>query len=204
MHGAGQSLPAGLGRVRHEHAAEPGSRPSISPKCARAGAPGGLPMPSFDIVSKTDVHEIDNALAGLVREVAQRFDFKGSRCSIERNENELTVAADDELKLKQMQELLRVHITRRKLDPAALDMQKPEKAAGNSVRQIIRIKQGIDREIARTIVKAIKDSKLKVQAAVQGDELRVSGKNRDDLQNCIKLVRAMRIEQPLQYLNFRD
>ncbi|MBL8671238.1 MAG: YajQ family cyclic di-GMP-binding protein [Alphaproteobacteria bacterium] len=161
-------------------------------------------MPSFDIVSKTDVHEIDNALAGLAREVAQRFDFKGSRCSIERNENELTVAADDELKLKQMQELLRVHITRRKLDPAALDMQKPEKAAGNSVRQVIRIKQGIDREIAKTIVKAIKDSKLKVQAAVQGDELRISGKNRDDLQDCIKLVRAMKIEQPLQYLNFRD
>lgn len=161
-------------------------------------------MPSFDIVSKTDVHEIDNALAGLAREVAQRFDFKGSRCSIERNENELTVAADDELKLKQMQELLRVHITRRKLDPAALDMQKPEKAAGNTVRQVIRIKQGIDREIAKSIVKAIKDSKLKLQAAVQGDELRISGKNRDDLQDCIKLVRAMKIEQPLQYLNFRD
>lgn len=161
-------------------------------------------MPSFDIVSKTDVHEIDNALAGLAREVAQRFDFKGSRCSAERNENELTVAADDELKLKQMQELLRVHVTRRKLDPAALDFQKPEKATGNSVRQVIRIKQGIDRELAKTIVKAIKDSKLKVQAAVQGDELRVSGKNRDDLQDCIRLVRGMKIEQPLQYLNFRD
>src|SRR4051812_6064658 len=161
-------------------------------------------MPSFDIVSKTDVHEVDNALAGVTREIEQRFDFKGSHCTIERAENEITVVADDDLKLKQMHELLKVYLTRRKIDAGALDFGKPEKAAGNTVRQVITIRQGIDRDLAKTITKAIKDSKMKVQAAVQGDELRVSGKKIDDLQACIALVKGLKIEQPLQYLNFRD
>lgn len=161
-------------------------------------------MPSFDIVSKTDVHEVDNALAGLLREIGQRFDFKGSRCSAERAEDVITVLADDDPKLKQMQELLRVHITRRKLDAAALDFKPPEKAAGNMLRQVIAIKQGVDKDLAKKITKAIKDSKLKVQAAIQGDELRVSAKKIDDLQAIISLVKAMKIEQPLQYINFRD
>ena len=114
-------------------------------------------MPSFDIVSKTDLTEVDNAIGGVTREVAQRFDFK-----------------------------------------------TPEKASGNTVRQTITVKQGLDQTLAKRIVKEIKDAKLKVQVAIQGDELRVSGKKRDDLQAAIQLVREMKIEQPLQYVNFRD
>lgn len=161
-------------------------------------------MPSFDIVSKTDLTEVDNAVAGVTREVAQRFDFKGSKCTIERSDNTLTILADDDLKLKQMHELLRGYFARRKLDAGALDFKTPEKASGNMVRQEVVVKQGIDRDLAKTIIKAIKDSKQKVQAAIQGDELRVTGKKIDDLQATIALVRGLKIEQPLQYLNFRD
>ncbi len=162
-------------------------------------------MPSFDIVSKTNMAEVDNAVAGVEREIAQRFDFKGSKCSIERKENELVVVADDELKLKQMHELLRVHMTRRKVDPGFLDFSTtPEKAAGNTVRQTIPVRQGVDKELAKRLVKEIKDAKLKVQASIQGDEVRVSGKKRDDLQTAIALLRGLDIDQPLQYENFRD
>ncbi|WP_395676267.1 YajQ family cyclic di-GMP-binding protein [Inquilinus sp.] len=161
-------------------------------------------MPSFDIVSKTDLTEVDNAVAGVTREVAQRFDFKGSKCTIERSDETLTIMADDDLKLKQMHELLRVYFTRRKLDAGALDFKTVEKASGNMVRQEVVVKQGIDRDLARTIIKAIKDGKQKVQAAIQGDELRVTGKKIDDLQATIALIRGLKIEQPLQYLNFRD
>ncbi|MGO4727461.1 MULTISPECIES: YajQ family cyclic di-GMP-binding protein [unclassified Inquilinus] len=161
-------------------------------------------MPSFDIVSKTDLTEVDNAVAGVMREVAQRFDFKGSKCSVERSDDKLTIMADDDLKLKQMHELLRGYFSRRKLDAGALDFKPVEKASGNMVRQEVVVKQGIDRDLAKTIIKAIKDSKQKVQAAVQGDELRVTGKKLDDLQATIALVRGLKIEMPLQYLNFRD
>ncbi|MDR6290129.1 hypothetical protein E9232_002650 [Inquilinus ginsengisoli] len=161
-------------------------------------------MPSFDIVSKTDLTEVDNAVAGVMREVAQRFDFKGSKCSVERSDDKLTIMADDDLKLKQMHELLRGYFSRRKLDAGALDFKPVEKASGNMVRQEVVVKQGIDRDLAKTIIKAIKDSKQKVQAAVQGDELRVTGKKLDDLQAVIALVRGLKIEMPLQYLNFRD
>lgn len=161
-------------------------------------------MPSFDITSKTDVSEVDNALNGISREISQRFDFKGSSCTIERSDNEITILADDDLKLKQMHELLKVHFTRRKLDPGACDFKTPEKASGNKVRQAIVIKQGIDKELAKKIVKDIKGSKLKVQVAIQGDELRVTGKKIDDLQAAIAHVKDMGIEQPLQYDNFRS
>ena len=161
-------------------------------------------MPSFDIVSRLDLAEVDNALAGIGREIATRFDFKGSKCTIARNEGEILLVADDELKLKQMHELMKVYFTRRKIDPGALDMKPPEKATGNSLRQTVLIKQGIASDLAKKIVKEIKDSKLKVQAAIQGDELRITGKKRDDLQEAIALVRGMKIEQPLQYVNFRD
>ncbi|TSD88467.1 YajQ family cyclic di-GMP-binding protein [Mycobacterium sp. KBS0706] len=161
-------------------------------------------MPSFDIVSKTDLTEVDNAIGGVTREVAQRFDFKGSKCTLERKENTLTILADDDLKLKQMHELLRGYFARRKLDAGALDFKTVEKASGNMVRQEVVVKQGIDRDLAKTIIKAIKDSKQKVQAAIQGDELRVTGKKIDDLQATIAVVRGLKIEQPLQYLNFRD
>ncbi len=161
-------------------------------------------MPSFDIVSRTDLAEVDNALQAARREIDTRYDFKGSHCSIERADDALTIRADDEFKLKQVQELLRGHMARRKVDTRAFDFQKPEKASGNSLRQTVAIKQGVDRELAQRIVKLVKGAKLKVQIAIQGDELRVSGKKRDDLQNAIALVKDQKIEHPLQYVNFRD
>jgi cyclic-di-GMP-binding protein len=161
-------------------------------------------MPSFDIVSKTDLTEVDNALRNIEREIATRFDFKGSQCKIERQESTLTVLADDQPKMKQMHELLKQHLTRRKVDANALDFKEAERASGDKVRQVVIVKQGIDRELAKKIVTALKESKLKVQASIQGDELRVTGKKRDDLQDAIALVRSIKIEQPLQYVNFRD
>jgi hypothetical protein len=161
-------------------------------------------MPSFDIVSKTDLAEVDNAINGMRREIETRFDFKGSKCTVERKDNLLTLLADDDLKLRQMQELLKGYITRRKLDAGALDFKPPEKASGNALRQAVQVKQGIESSLAKDIVKAIKDSKLKVQVAIQGDELRISGKKRDDLQEAIAMLRASELEAPLQYQNFRD
>jgi hypothetical protein len=161
-------------------------------------------VPSFDIVSRIDLAEVDNALAGIAREIGTRFDFKGSKCSIERKEGVLTVLADDELKLKQMHELLKVHLTRRKVEPGALDYKPPQKASGNMLRQEVGLRQGVGADLARRLIREIKDKKLKVQVSIQGDELRVAGKQRDDLQTAIAAVRALKIEQPLQYLNFRE
>ena len=161
-------------------------------------------MPSFDIVSRIDLAEVDNALAGMTREIVTRFDFKGSKCTIERQDGVLALLADDELKLKQMHELLKVHLTRRKVDPAALDYKPPEKASGNRLRQTIVLRQGVDANLARQLIHEIKDSKLKVQVSVQGDEVRVAGKKRDDLQATIAVIRGLKIDQPLQYLNFRE
>ena len=161
-------------------------------------------MPSFDIVSKTDLAEVDNALAGITREVTQRYDFKGAKCSVERKDQIITVLADDDMKLKAMHELLAVHFTRRKVDPKALDYKTVEKASGNTVRQDVRIKEGIEKDLAKTLVKEIKDSKMKVQVSIQGDELRVTGKKRDDLQEAIAMIKKIDVDQPLQFINFRD
>jgi len=161
-------------------------------------------MPSFDIVSKTDLAEVDNALDGIRREIAQRFDFKGSKCTIERKENDITLLADDEPKLKQMQDLMKVYFTRRNVDPKALEFKDQERAAGDAIRQVVLVKQGIDRDVGKTITKEIKDSKMKVQVSIQGDELRVTGKKRDDLQEAIAFVKKLPVDLPLQYVNFRD
>lgn len=161
-------------------------------------------MPSFDIVSRADLAEVDNALNNLRREIEQRFDFKNSKCSIERQDETMTILADDELKLRQMRELLQGHLTRRKIEAGVLDYQTPESAAGQSMRQVVKVRQGVDRELSKKIVKEIKGGKLKVQVAIQGDELRVTGKKRDDLQSAIELVKGMKNELPLQYVNFRD
>lgn len=161
-------------------------------------------MPSFDIVSRLDLAEVDNALAGIAREIGTRYDFKDSKSTISRQEGNLLILADDDLKLKQMHELLKVHLTRRKVDAGALDFKPPEKASGNMLRQTIVLRQGIDRDLAKQLVREVKDSRLKVQAAIQGEELRISGKKRDDLQDAIALIRGLKIEQPLQYVNFRD
>jgi cyclic-di-GMP-binding protein len=161
-------------------------------------------VPSFDIVSKTDLAEVDNALQNLAREITQRYDFKGSNCRIERKEAELTIHADDDLKLKQMHELLKGHLVRRKIEPGVLDFKTVEKAAGQSVRQVVEIKMGIAKDLAKQLVKDIKETKLKVQVAIQGDELRVTGKQLDDLQAVMKHLKGLGLEQPLQFINFRD
>ena len=161
-------------------------------------------MPSFDVVSKTELAEVENAIQGAMREIGTRFDFKGSKCTIERKEALITLLADDDMKLRQMQELLKGYVVRRKLDASALEFKEPQKASGNALRQEVVIKQGIDQTLGKRIVKEIKDSKLKVQVSIQGDELRVSGKKRDDLQDTIAFVRSLKIEQPLQFVNFRD
>ncbi|TXL71911.1 YajQ family cyclic di-GMP-binding protein [Vineibacter terrae] len=161
-------------------------------------------MPSFDIVSKTDLAEVDNALDGVRREIGTRFDFKGSKVTLEHKEAAITIIADDEMKLRQVQELVRGYFVRRKLDPKALDFADSERASGNTVRQVVTVKQGIDRELAKSVVKAVKDSKLKVQTAIQGDELRITGKKRDDLQAAMNVVRGLEVDRPVQFINFRD
>lgn len=161
-------------------------------------------MPSFDIVSKTDVAEVDNALGGITREIAQRFDFKGSNCSLVRKDQEITILADDDQKLSQIHDLLKVYFTRRQIDPKALEFGTEEKAAGSSIRQVVTVKQGVSAELAKKLIKAIKDAKLKVQASIQGDEVRVTGKKRDDLQDAIALLKKQDVDRPLKYENFRD
>lgn len=161
-------------------------------------------MPSFDIVSKTDINEVENALNNVRREIETRYDFKGSDSKIEQNDKVLTIFADDDLKLKQMHELLQGHLTRRNVDAKVLDYKTPEKAAGQSVRQQVIVREGIEKELAKKLVKLIKGSKIKVQVAIQGDELRVTGKKRDDLQQVIAFCKEQDTDMPLQFVNFRD
>ena len=161
-------------------------------------------MPSFDIVSEVDLAEADNAVQNVLREISTRFDFKGSKSTIEMKDGAVTIHADDDLKMRQMHEILQGNMQKRGIEPGSLDYQKVEQAAGQSVRQTVLIRQGLDKELAKRIVKEIKGAKFKVQAAIQGDELRVTGKKRDDLQDVIAFVRGLDIEQPLQFKNFRD
>ena len=141
-------------------------------------------MPSFDIVSEVDLSEAENAIANVTREISTRYDFKGSKSTIEMKDG--------------------VIMQKRGIEPGSLDYQKEEPAAGQSVRQRVLVKEGLDKELAKKIVKAIKGEKLKVQVAIQGNELRVTGKKRDDLQEVIAFVKGMKLEQPMQYQNFRD
>lgn len=161
-------------------------------------------MPSFDIVSEVNFDEMRNAVQNTTREISTRYDFKGSSSAVEALEQGIKVTADDELKLKQVHEMLRGHLHKRGIEPGQLDYGKVEPATGLSVRQMITVKEGIDREMSKKIVKEIKGSKMKVQVAIQGDELRVSGKKRDDLQAAIQFVKDMGLEQPVQFKNFRD
>ena len=161
-------------------------------------------MPSFDIVSKTDMTSVDNALQGVIKEMQVRYDFKGSKSEVSKTDETITILADDDLKRRQVEELLVTHLTRKGVDTKALEFGKLEQAAGNMVRQIITVKQGVQRDVAQKIVKAIKSSKLKTQAAVQGDEIRVSGKKRDDLQATMAMIKELNVDLPLQFENFRD
>ena len=161
-------------------------------------------MPSLDVVSKANIEEVDNVVNSLVREVKQRFDLKGRMCSIERSANILTITADNAFLLRQMHDLLYTYCARRGVDSRFLDFKSPQDATKGSLRQEVSILQGIDQVLGKQIIKMIKGSKLKVQVAIQGDELHIKGKKRDDLQLTIKSIKEMEITLPLQYINFRD
>lgn len=161
-------------------------------------------MPSFDIVSEVDEVEVRNAVDQANKEVGNRFDFKGSDARIDANGKVLTVFADDEFKLDQVKEILLGKMTKRNVDVRCLDEGDVEKVSGNKVKQVVTVKVGVETELAKKIVRIIKDSKLKVQASIQGETVRVSGAKRDLLQETIALVRKSVTDFPLQYQNFRD
>jgi uncharacterized protein YajQ (UPF0234 family) len=161
-------------------------------------------MPSFDIVSEVNQVEVRNALDQANREISTRFDFKGSDARVEHKEKELTLYADDDFKLKQVTDVLLGKLTKRSIDVRALKFGNVEKISGDKIKQVATLRVGIEQELAKSIVKHIKDSKLKVQASIQGDAVRVSGAKRDELQNAIALVKKTVTDFPVQFGNFRD
>jgi uncharacterized protein YajQ (UPF0234 family) len=160
-------------------------------------------MPSFDVVSEVDLHQLTNAVDQAGRIVANRFDFKGVDASFEREERSVTVTADAEFQVEQMQDMLRSALVKCDIDPKAMEVGEAT-PSGKQVKQRITLRHGIDSDNCKKIVKAIKDSKLKVQAQIQGDQVRVTGKKRDDLQQVIAMLRDMELDYPLQFTNFRD
>ena len=161
-------------------------------------------MPSFDVISKINYPEFDNALANCLREITNRYDFKGLNISIERKDKTITTLAPDEIKLKQVNDLLQVHLIRRKVDPRVIVVKNSESAAGTTIRQVSELKEGISQENAKKIIAEVKKLKLKVQIKIQGEELRVEGKKRDDLQEAISTIQAIDISLPIEFVNFRD
>jgi len=160
-------------------------------------------MPSFDIVSEFDKHEAHNAVDQAIKEVTTRFDFKGANATYELNEDKITLRAEVDFQLKQMLEILRMKRAKRGIDVSCMDVA-PADVKYQSASQVVTLKEGLDSAVAKKIVKLIKDKKLKVQAAIQGDKVRVTGKKRDDLQEVIQMLRAEELEMPLQFDNFRD
>ena len=160
-------------------------------------------MPSFDVVSDYDAHEASNAVDQANREVNTRFDFKGTGSKFELDGQAITLTSQSDFQLKQMMDILRQKLAKRGVDIGCLDEQEPE-ITGSVARQTAVLRRGIESELARRLVKTIKNSKIKVQAAIQGDKLRVSGKKRDDLQATIRLLKDTDVDLPLQYENFRD
>ncbi len=161
-------------------------------------------MPSFDIVSELDKPEIKNAVEQANKEVSNRFDFKGSDARIEQAELVLTIFADDDFKLDQVQEVLNAKLIKRGVDIRCMELGKVEKVSGNKVKRITTLKSGLETELSKKIVRLLKDSKMKVTASIQGESVRVSGAKRDVLQDAIALVRKSITDFPLQYQNFRD
>jgi uncharacterized protein YajQ (UPF0234 family) len=161
-------------------------------------------MPSFDVISKVNYQEFDNALANCLREISNRYDFKGLNISIERKDKTITTIATDDLKLKQVNELLETHLIRRKIDPRVLNVKNSEGASGGTIRQISELKEGISQENAKKIIGDIKKLKLKVQIKIQGEELRIDGKKRDDLQDAIAVIKTIDIGLPIEFINFRE
>jgi hypothetical protein len=161
-------------------------------------------MPSFDIVSQVDKQEVKNAVEQTNKEISNRFDFKGSDARIEQTELALTVFADDEFKLGQVTDVLRGRMAKRNIDVRSLEVGPVEKISGDKAKRLITVKVGIATDSGKRIQKLIKDAKLKVQASIQGDAVRVQGAKKDDLQAAIQLVRASVTDIPLQFINFRD
>jgi len=161
-------------------------------------------MPSFDIVCEIDMQEMDNAVNQVKKEITTRFDFKHSKAEIELADGVIKLIGDDVNNLNTIAEILRAKMVRRKLEAKSLEYGDPESASGDTKRQTITIKQGVDKELAKKIVKIIKQEKMKVQAAIQGDQVRVTGKKRDDLQQAMALIRTMDADRPLSFTNFRD
>ncbi len=160
-------------------------------------------MPSFDIISEFDKHEIKNAIDQATKEVTTRFDFKGTESSFELNDEKLIMVSESTFQLQQMFSIACAKLSRRGIDIACMEVGEA-KGSGKLMRQEITLKQGLDSVLAKKIVKLIKDKKLKVQAAIQGDQVRVTGKNRDDLQAVIKMLREEKLDMPLQFDNFRE
>ncbi len=160
-------------------------------------------MPSFDVVSDFDAHEAANAVDQANREVNTRFDFKGTGSKYELEQQVITLTSQSEFQLQQMMDILRQKLAKRGIDLGCLDEQEPE-ITGSAARQDVILRRGIESDLARKLVKTVKNSKIKVQAAIQGDKLRISGKKRDDLQATIRLLKETDVDLPLQYENFRD
>jgi cyclic-di-GMP-binding protein len=162
-------------------------------------------MPSFDIVSEVDKTEVKNAVEQTNKEVNTRFDFKGSDARVEQAELVLTVHANNEFQLNQVQDILNAKLTKRGVDIKCLEISdKIEKVSGNKIKRSCTVKVGVEIELAKKIVKFVKDSKMKIQASIQGDTVRITGSKRDDLQAAIQLIRTSITDFPLQYQNFRD
>jgi cyclic-di-GMP-binding protein len=161
-------------------------------------------MPSFDIVSDVNQVEVNNAVDQANKELGTRFDFKGSDARVEYKDKALTLYADDDFKLKQVNDILVAKFAKRQVDVRSLKYGDVEKVSGNKVKQAVTVRTGVDQELAKKIVKLLKESKLKVQGSIQGDAVRVSGAKKDELQNAIALVRKTIADYPLQYQNFRE
>ena len=161
-------------------------------------------MPSFDVVSRIDHQEIDNAIGNATREITTRYDFKGSNTSIEKKDNSIVVLTDDEMKAGQVNDMLVTHFVRRKVDPLCLKKKELEKAGGNKIKQTYDLIEGIDQSICKKLIADVKSSKIKVQVKINGNELRVDGKKKDDLQSVIQLIESSNTGIPIQFINFRD
>jgi hypothetical protein len=160
-------------------------------------------MPSFDVVSEIDKHELTNAVDQMNREISNRFDFKGSDAKVAQSEQVLNVEADSEFQINQIEDIIYKKLAARNIDTRCLDKGDIE-TRGMRAYQVIKVREGVDKELAKKIVKLIKDAKLKVQASIQGEQVRVTGKKRDDLQQAIAMLKAADIDLPLQFSNFRD
>ncbi|MEO5699676.1 MAG: YajQ family cyclic di-GMP-binding protein [Casimicrobiaceae bacterium] len=161
-------------------------------------------MPSFDIVSEVNQVEVRNAIDQANKELSTRFDFKGSDARVEQKEKTLTLYADDEFKLSQVTDIVTGKLAKRGVDVRALKHGDIEKVSGNKVKQVVTVREGIEQDLSKKVVKLVKDSKLKVQASIQGEAVRVSGAKRDDLQGVIALVKKSITDFPVQFTNFRD